>query len=93
MLRRLRALEHDIPVAIVGAGAMGKGLLYQCLHTPGFRCVALADLDLEKAVHCAEAFDVPYRVVDTPPAMHAAIERSRLRSMAACMAGGVSTTR
>ena len=78
LLRRLRALEHDIPVAIVGAGAMGKGLLYQCLVTPGFRCVALADLDVSKAVDCATSFDVPYRVVETSKDMQAAIEAGEL---------------
>ena len=77
-LRRLRDLPDDIPVAIVGAGAMGKGLLYQCLVTPGFRCLALADLDVAKAIECAKAFDVPYRVVETPTGMRAAIDAGEL---------------
>jgi len=57
---------------------MGKGILYQCLRTPGFRCVALADLDVDKAAGCAEAFDVPHRIVENKQAMHAAIEQGDL---------------
>lgn len=78
LLARLRRLDEDIAVVVTGAGAMGKGLLYQCYITPGVRCVALADLDVTKAVHCAEAFDLPYQVVNTPNALHAAIDKGHL---------------
>lgn len=73
-LDRLKGLEKPIRVAIVGAGAMGKGLFYQCLITPGMRCVALADIRVERCIACAEMWQVPYRVVTSLDAMHGAIE-------------------
>lgn len=63
MHERLRALDTEINVAMAGAGAMGRGLLHQCSVTPALRCVALADIDLEMAIDCAEAEGVPYEVV------------------------------
>jgi predicted homoserine dehydrogenase-like protein len=86
---RLKRRDEDINVAIAGAGAMGKGLLYQCLATPGFECVALADIDLEHAVQSAEAFDVPYRIVDSAQAMTRAIEEGML---AVCRGGTLAAT-
>ncbi|MFA0887600.1 MAG: hypothetical protein ACC613_00735 [Synergistales bacterium] len=43
----------EIRVAVAGAGAMGKGIAYQCRFTEGVRCVALADIRIEKAVEVA----------------------------------------
>ena len=43
----------EIRVAIAGAGAMGKGIAYQCQFTPGVRCVGLADIDMGKAMEVA----------------------------------------
>lgn len=51
---RLQERRKPIRVALVGAGAMGKGLFYQCHVTPGVRCVALADTKVEKAAQCCE---------------------------------------
>jgi predicted homoserine dehydrogenase-like protein len=34
-----------IRVGIVGIGAMGKGLVYQCMVTPGVQCTAITDVD------------------------------------------------
>jgi predicted homoserine dehydrogenase-like protein len=45
-------------------GAMGKGLFYQCRITPGFDCVAIADVQLRRAVECAEWLGRPFRVVE-----------------------------
>lgn len=84
---RLRRRSSDIRVAVTGAGAMGKGLLYQCLETPGFRCVALSDLNVDRAIECAESFDVSYRVVESERAMTEAIERGDL---AICEDGGLA---
>ena len=78
LLSRLRRRPSDIYVSVAGAGTMGKGLLHQCMVTPGFRCVALADHNLEKTVECAEALDVPYRVVETRRDMTVAIEQGDL---------------
>ena len=78
MRDRLRALDSKIDVAMAGAGAMGRGLLHQCLVTPAFRCVALADADLEAAIDCAEAADVPYEVVSDRGALHDCIRDDQL---------------
>ncbi len=74
MLPKTQTTEPVIRVAIVGAGAMGKGLFYQCLITPGIECVALADIRLERAIACAETWRVPYRVVSSLDEMHRAIQ-------------------
>ncbi len=78
MLGRLQARAEPINVAMAGAGAMGWGLLHQCRITPGFRCVALADLKPERAVACAGAMGLPYRVVDSLPALHDTIADGRI---------------
>ena len=78
MRDRLRALDSRIDIAMAGAGAMGRGLLHQCLVTPAFRCVALADTDLETAIDCAEAAGVPYEVVSDLGALHDCIRDDQL---------------
>ena len=45
--------EHEVRIGIVGAGAMGEGLLYQSAITPGVRCVAIADIDVRRALASA----------------------------------------
>ncbi|GIV57715.1 MAG: NAD(P)-dependent oxidoreductase [Rhodothermaceae bacterium] len=78
MRERLLALDREIPVAIIGAGAMGQGLLYQCTVTPAFRCVALVDIRLERALACAEALGVPYRVVEDEAGLEEAVRAGRM---------------
>ncbi len=73
MLSRLEALDSKIRVAVVGAGSTGKGLFYQSHITPGFTCVALADIKLDKAVACAEFIGCDYRVVSDLDALNDAI--------------------
>ncbi|MBZ5589766.1 MAG: homoserine dehydrogenase [Acidobacteriia bacterium] len=65
ILRRLRALDHEIRVVIVGAGAMGRGLFYQCCRTPAIRCVGIADIEIEKAKACAAMMGCESVVVRT----------------------------
>ena len=60
---RLQRRKKEIRVAIVGAGAMGKGLFYQCHVTPGVRCVAIADTKVERAVGSCEMLQHAYRRV------------------------------
>jgi predicted homoserine dehydrogenase-like protein len=84
MLARLRSLDQPIRTAIVGIGSAGKGLLYQCGITPGIKCVGIADISLAKAVDAAKAFDRPYRVVESPGALHDAIQKG---SVAVCQDG------
>jgi predicted homoserine dehydrogenase-like protein len=69
ILRALRARQSDIRIGIIGAGAMGQGLLYQSLLTPGVRCVALADLDIPKALACCETMGIEARVCQSVDAM------------------------
>lgn len=61
--QELAKRTRDIGVGLIGAGAMGKGLLYQVLMSPGVRCVALADIRIDVAVSCAEELRAPYRLV------------------------------
>lgn len=75
---RLQHQSSKIRVAITGAGTIGKGLLHRCTTTPGFRCVVLADHNLEKAIACAESFEVSYRVVETRAEMAEAIDQGAL---------------
>ena len=63
LLQRLASLPRPIRVGLIGMGAMGKGLLYQCAVTPGFECVAVADLSVEKAAACAESMGISCREV------------------------------
>ncbi len=74
----LETLKEPIRVAVVGIGSMGKGLAYQCRLTRGIRCVALADIRLERAIACAESFGYPYRVVRSLDEMHDVIGHDRL---------------
>ncbi len=61
--KRLGSLKKKIRVAIIGAGAMGKGLFHQCRITPGIQCVGIADLLTEKARFCAEEAKMPHRII------------------------------
>lgn len=72
-LDRLKQLDRPIRLAITGMGAMGKGLFYQCHITPGIRCVAIADIKIERAVACAEQWRCSYRVVDGESSLHRAL--------------------
>ena len=83
---RLQKLPEPIRIGIVGAGAMGKGLLYQSRSTPGIQCVSLADIRLEKAIACAREMQMPYRVVSTSGEMSDAVRRGEL---AICDDGGL----
>ena len=66
VMRDLAGRKDSVRVGLVGAGAMGKGLLYQILMTDGVECVGLAGRRLEAARACAEEFGVPYRIVESP---------------------------
>ena len=78
MHRRLRDLPAPIRVAIVGAGAMGKGLLYQCLRTAGLECVALCDARPERALDCARSLGVSCAMAEDTEAVQRAAERGHL---------------
>ena len=74
MLNRLRSLDKPIRVAITGMGAMGKGLLYQCMVTPGIECVAVADLKLDKAVECVKEMELTPRTANSQRCVQEAVE-------------------
>ncbi|MGK2859603.1 MAG: homoserine dehydrogenase [Thermoanaerobaculia bacterium] len=73
MLDRLARLEDEIRIAIIGVGAMGKGLLHQSTLTPGIRCVAIADIRIEAAIAAAKETGLPWRGVDSLAGLHGAI--------------------
>lgn len=78
MLDRLRNLQPNINVAIIGIGSIGKGLFYQSHITPGIECVAIADIKIDRAVACAEWLERDYQIVQTLQAMHEAVRRGKL---------------
>ena len=84
MLERLGAVREKIKVAIIGVGSAGKGLLYQCGRTPGIECVAIADIDLDRAIACARFTGRQFRVVDASAPLQNAIRSGEL---AVCEAG------
>lgn len=75
MLSRLKTLHNNIRVGIIGMGAMGKGLFYQCHVTPGIECVAVSDIHIDRAVKSVEALNLDYRVVETLAGAHETAHR------------------
>jgi predicted homoserine dehydrogenase-like protein len=75
MLGRLRALDREIRVVIVGAGAMGRGLFYQCCRTPGIRCVGIADIEIERAQACPAMMGCSSGVAGTAAEVREALDR------------------
>jgi predicted homoserine dehydrogenase-like protein len=59
------------PVAfgLIGIGAMGKGLFHQSRITPGIRCVALCDLDVNRCLAVLKASGTPHQVASRPDEM------------------------
>ena len=77
-LERLQRLEQPIRVGVIGSGAMGKGLLYQCSITPGMKCVALADKDIGKAMDAATSLILKYDTAESVSGMKSTIGRQEL---------------
>ncbi len=86
MLSRLKTLHNNIRVGIIGMGAMGKGLFYQCHVTPGIECVAVTDIHIDRAVKSVEALNLDYRVVETLAGAH---ETTHLGMVAICGDGDI----
>src|SRR5262249_45909404 len=78
LLNRLRHLPRPIGIGIVGVGSIGKGLVFQSRLTPGIECLAIADIRVDRAVACADAFAIPHRVVGSLDEMHDAIRAGLL---------------
>lgn len=75
MLSRLKSLSRPIRVVIIGIGSTGKGLFYQSDVTPGIQCVAIADINLDKAIDAVDSFRREYRICDNLGKLHDAIKR------------------
>jgi len=63
MLRRLQTLDRRIRLGICGMGSVGKGVLFQSSITPAMESVAIADINVEKAIDCARFMAREYRIV------------------------------
>ena len=63
--RQLARRTQDVRIGLIGAGAMGKGLLYQILMTPGTTCTGLADIRPDVAEAACAELGVPCRRVET----------------------------
>lgn len=70
--RQLAARGAPVRIGLIGAGAMGKGLLYQILRTPGTVCTGLADIRPDVAERVCADFDLPFRRVESREEMRAA---------------------
>ena len=84
MLDRLKRLERPIRVGIIGAGAMGRGLVYQAAVTPGLEPTAVADVRVERAAACGDLIGKEAQVVHSAQEATEAVGRGRL---AACEDG------
>lgn len=78
IIDQLKRLEEPIRIGIVGIGSIGRGMVLQSKLTPGIECVAIADIDIGKAVAAAERFKCDYQIVETMKAMQHAIEKGKL---------------
>lgn len=65
LLETLKNRRNDIRVVIIGLGAMGKGLYYQCKITPGVKCIGVADLNLGKCIDAVNMVGEEYKVTQT----------------------------
>lgn len=74
LAERLRGLQDEIKVAIIGIGSIGKGLVYQSSKTTGIKPVAIADIKIEKATECAKWLQLDYKVVETVQELNKCIE-------------------
>jgi predicted homoserine dehydrogenase-like protein len=75
---RLARLERPIRVSVIGTGSIGKGLANQCKLTPGFELCAIADINIQKAIDCAEFLGMPYAIAGNPSDVRKAIGRGEL---------------
>jgi predicted homoserine dehydrogenase-like protein len=78
LLTQLKSLKQDVKVVIIGMGAMGKGLYYQCKITPHVKCIGVADLNVNKCIEAAVMVTEPYAVVENESEVHDALKRGQL---------------
>ncbi len=75
---RLQSLDKEIRVAVIGIGSIGKGLVYQVNATPGMRPVAIADIQLNKAIDCVTWLGLEHEVVNTVDDLNYAVQRGKV---------------
>lgn len=66
---------REIRLGIIGAGSMGKGLLFQSHITPGVRCAAICDVKVERCTVALQQFGLAYKVVDSQSALEDSVRR------------------
>lgn len=76
LLETLSSRKHDINVVIIGLGAMGKGLYYQCKITPGVKCIAVADLNLTRCIDAAKMVGDDYKIAQNQNELHDALKEN-----------------
>lgn len=75
MTGQKRDKNSRINIGIIGIGAMGKGLLYQSCISPGIKCNAVCDINVQRCIDNLKWLGLDYRVAGTPAEMHNAVER------------------
>ncbi len=75
MAGKLKVESEPVNIGIIGIGSMGRGLLYQSHITPGIKCVAVSDINVDRCTENLKWLGLDYRVVSTPAEMHSAIEQ------------------
>lgn len=56
--------EREVRIGIIGLGSMGRGLVHQARLTPGVRCVAVAEVQVQRAAADLESLGAPFEAVD-----------------------------
>lgn len=78
-LEERAAAGRPVPVAVIGAGAMGRGIARQIIRsTPGLRLAVVVNRNVERAIQAFVEAGAPAPVVvDSGPALRAAIDAGR----------------
>lgn len=74
----LKSRPTPIRLGVTGIGAIGKGLVLQAGITPGMECVAVCDLNVDRAIAWARHLGRAYSVVQTSDDLDREISRGRL---------------
>lgn len=78
ILSRLKTLQQEIRVGIIGVGNIGKGIVHQANITPGIQCVAIADINLENATSWAQKLGKDYSIVENIAEMQCSIQQGKI---------------
>lgn len=78
LITRLESLENEIRIGIIGIGSIGTGMVYQGYLTPGMDCVAVCDIQIERATSCLDWMGREYEIVSSHKSMNEAIEQGKV---------------